>query len=276
MSVRNWSSDDIKNIIELYTKQRLTMVEIGRIFSTKAETISKILKENQIPINNRKVNRDFNEDFFHIIDTPEKAYYVGLLFADGSIVLDSKGRAPNIRLELLESDVSVLQNLKESLKINSALRYDKRPNRKNATLILSIRSKQMAEDLQQYGIIPNKTENQKELVLNKIPVYLYSHFLRGLLDGDGSIYQDKNGWHINFTSHYYNLVNVVGELLYGIAQIPKTTNPTYYNGVAKITINGESAKKILSILYVNAKHYIARKYSKAMECLEGKETEDMV
>lgn len=276
MSVRKWSSNDINYIIELYTKQKLTMVEIGRIFSTKASTISRILKENQIPINNRKVNRDFNEDFFHIVDTPEKAYYIGLLFADGSIVLDSKGRAPDIRLELMESDISVLQNLKESLKINSALRYNKRANRQNGTLTLSIRSKQMAEDLQQYGIIPNKTKNQKELVLNKIPVDLYSHFLRGLIDGDGSIYQDKRGWHISFTSHYYNLVNEVGELLYNIAQIPKTTNPTYYNGVAKITINGKSAKKILSILYVNAKHYIARKYSKAMECLEGKETEDMV
>ena len=43
-------------------------------------------------------------DFFENIDTEEKAYFLGLLTADGSVTLDSE-RSPNISLELVDKDV---------------------------------------------------------------------------------------------------------------------------------------------------------------------------
>lgn len=277
MNKRIWTDEDVAYIIKLYTQKGLTCVEIGRVFATKADKISQILKANRIPINNRKINRRMIDSYFSEIDTEAKAYYIGLLLADGSIVLDSDGkRQASISLELTESDVDIIQKLKQEINIDSALRYDKRKNRKIGTWTLRFRSNKMADDLARFGIVPNKTKLTTELHLHYIPSTLLRHFLRGFVDGDGSIYMSNGKWHVSFTGHSRELIEAVGILAYRLIDMPKTTNSTYCNGVAKITLNSDNAIKLLDILYTNTNWYIARKHSKAMECLEDKRVEDMV
>lgn len=49
----------------------------------------------------------------------------------------------------------------------------------------------MAMDLEKFGIIPNKTKSLQDIHLEQIPLKLRRHYLRGLLDGDGTIYIEK-------------------------------------------------------------------------------------
>lgn len=128
-------------------------------------------------------NRLVNENYFEKIDSKEKAYFLGLLFTDGGVSLD-KERSPMIQLQLKSSDVDILQKLRTELNVHSSIRYDKRKNKETA--ILLFRNQKIANDLKQYGIIPNKTYETKHLP--QVPNEFESDFLRGCLDGDGSIY----------------------------------------------------------------------------------------
>lgn len=49
-------------------------------------TIMRICAENNIKRPNlNRVNRRLNENYFSIIDSPTKAYWLGFLFTDGSV-----------------------------------------------------------------------------------------------------------------------------------------------------------------------------------------------
>ena len=63
--------------------------------------------------NTNRVNRRIRSDYFSSIDSPEKAYWLGLLFTDGSV--DHYGHTGRIRLQLQEQDIDILEKFKEDL-----------------------------------------------------------------------------------------------------------------------------------------------------------------
>lgn len=57
----------------------------------------------------------------------------------------------------------------------------------------------MSDALRKYGIVNNKT-----YITDHLPIINEKYnipFVRGLIDGDGSIYHNAGTWHINFCSH---------------------------------------------------------------------------
>lgn len=123
---REWTQEQKDYIIDSYLNNGLTCSEIARKFAAKPDTISKYLKEWGINIKkNRTKNRTLKEDYFSIINTPAKSYFLGLLLADGSIVLDSK-RSPQISLELVETDKDILNYFRDELNSNASFYYNKK------------------------------------------------------------------------------------------------------------------------------------------------------
>jgi hypothetical protein len=184
--INKWTDEQKAEIIDDYTKKGMTLAEIGKKFHSKGDTISKYLKSWDIPINRRKKNRLMNEKFFSIIDSAEKSYFLGLLFADGSVVLNSE-RAPYVSLELVEKDKEILEIFRSLLNCQNDLYYNKRDNRKNGTYTFGVRSQLLADDLAKFNIIPNKTYETTQVIF---PENFLIDFLRGYIDGDGSIYQN--------------------------------------------------------------------------------------
>lgn len=83
ISSRHAGKFEIKDVIDLY-KSNKSIKEIAKLFNSSQETISKVLKENNIEVYRRnKIN--FDEHIFDVIDTEEKAYWLGFIFADGYI-----------------------------------------------------------------------------------------------------------------------------------------------------------------------------------------------
>lgn len=130
-----------------------------------------------------------NEEYFKAINTEDKAYFLGLLFADGTV-------RPNgtITISLQESDREILEKFLICLDSNHRL-YFLNNNSKNSNwsnqYILSITSKSMMEDLAIFGCIPNKTQTILFPSKGLIPNNLVHHFIRGYFDGDGSIWDGK-------------------------------------------------------------------------------------
>lgn len=79
------SEYDKQNIINCYYANRKTDFKgLSNLLNVSERSVSRVLKEANI--NTKRINRyRLNESFFNKIDTEQKAYILGLLFADGYI-----------------------------------------------------------------------------------------------------------------------------------------------------------------------------------------------
>lgn len=116
-------------------------------------------------------------NIFETIDTEEKAYWLGFLYADGSV-----GSTDNrIELGLAEKDLSQAEKFKEFIGIPNKISY--RPSTKSYRYCFkSIPCKQ---DLIKQGCVPKKSLILKFPTEEQVPKYLIRHFIRGYFDGDG-------------------------------------------------------------------------------------------
>ena len=82
-----FSEEQIQEIVYLYTVQNVSIHKIAERYQTSDRPIARILKENNIKIkkNDFYQKKNCNENFFDIIDTEEKAYWLGFIYADGCI-----------------------------------------------------------------------------------------------------------------------------------------------------------------------------------------------
>ncbi len=267
---RIWTEDQISKIIELYTVQGLSLAEIAQKYHAKPNTISKKLKEQNIPIRRKGTSKNplLKHDYFHDIDAPEKAYFLGLLFTDGNIMLDSQ-RSPSVRIELVETDIEILQKLKQELNCNCKLTYNKRKSRAHGTYALSVRSQQIADDLSKWNIVPNKTYVISEI---KIPEEFKIDFLRGFIDGDGSIWYDSNSGtvHTSVCGHSEHIIKQIADLGNSLIGKETTNKVTCTNGVYRYSWNGLKAKLLNQLIYYPDCICIARKRDKAMSQCEDK------
>jgi len=100
-------------IINWYAVDNFSINEIVRRTKAWKPRITKILKDNNISINYERRNHKYvyNEDFFQKIDTEEKAYILGLLFADGSV----HNKRNVVKLQLQDVDKEILEKISSCL-----------------------------------------------------------------------------------------------------------------------------------------------------------------
>lgn len=85
------SSDEHEHIIQLY-KSGLSQQKIGDIYGVKYYIIGKILKKYNIPArddSHKGRKYSINEHYFDKIDSPNKAYILGLFFLMDAIMFHS-------------------------------------------------------------------------------------------------------------------------------------------------------------------------------------------
>lgn len=265
---RIWAKSDIDKIIFEYTVNKKTLSQIAPEFNTKSDTISKLLKSNGVELSYRKQNRFINDCYFEICDSPTKAYFIGLMFTDGSVCVDTyKERQTSVGIELAEYDSDILDKFKQELNMSTKLVHKVREH-KTTTVSLKIRSNKMASDLSKYGIVQNKTEVTRHLCLDYIPNTYMKDFFRGVIDGDGSIYYSLNLWHVNLTEHFESITKELYELGCLISGINPSCKIQCSNNTYKAIWNGANAKKLLKEIYYDGCCSIDRKYKKAMLAIQ--------
>lgn len=179
-----------EKIIELYNKG-YTLIKIGNFFGFKSDgPIKKILKNEGFNLSLRKGSnsrrKSLNEDYFNVIDTPNKAYVLGWVISDGYVTKN--------KLVFGLKDLEILEFIKKELdsnhKISESLFYDKRTKKTYKQYRLQICSKKISESLNKLGLFQSKSFTVGLPVISKD---LYSHLIRGIFDGDGYIGKGKNG-----------------------------------------------------------------------------------
>ena len=145
-----------------------------------------------------KMMYKFNREFFNVIDTEEKAYWLGFLAADGCIRKNKKN-SHQLVLKLSVRDMGHVEKFKKSLKSNhktfiheSIVNTKKGTISKSVCCVVRISGTDLYNDLVDKGVGPRKTFT---LGRPNIPEEYYRHYIRGLFDGDGhcGITERKNG-----------------------------------------------------------------------------------
>ena len=254
------NNQDVQKIIELY-QQGKSGREILKHFPGKLKcdnTIVSILRENNIPIRPRGQQQIIeHEDFFEVINTEEKAYYLGLFVTDGCVLNPPKnGKKQSTRcgMELQEEDSYILEYFLKLVGSDKEL-SSAGPNTKYFVLY----SNKMGEDLARHGVIPKKCH-----VIDfptTIPDHLMHHFVRGLLDGDGfAAISNANKFSFGFCGNI-NVVTAVRDLL--VSKLSLNKNAITKSNCYKVAFSAK--KDVLAFydyIYKDATVYLKRKKAK--------------
>jgi len=129
---------------------------------------------------------DCSHDYFEVIDRPEKAYWLGLLLADGCVSKENE-----VILSLHVRDIDTVRAFKSALsscakitireQLNKRVRGGK-PFRSTCAAV-HIRSRRLCAALAKHGILPGKTRNPR--MVRGVPPEFERDFWRGAVDGDG-------------------------------------------------------------------------------------------
>lgn len=270
----NTFTKELENRVIYYYKQNILHKDISYNLLVSGTGINKIIDRNQIPripytIRNRHIKRD--SYYFDNIDTPNKAYTLGLIYADGNNFIG--GRHHTLTIVLQEEDRDVLERIREELKYDAPLKYTDMKKKKEVyhnTYRLVVNDEYMCNRLLELGVVNNKS------LIVKFPNYisdeLIPHFIRGYFDGDGSVYYDdkrsKAGTSICGT---YDFVSHISEILHNMGiknhlYHPKQCgdNDTY----VVVTTGNKSSYSFLTWMYQDADIKMERKYNKYLYICE--------
>lgn len=148
----------------------------------------------------------YNKDYFKIIDSEDKAYWLGFLYADGCInkcYRNKKLQGMHLELTVCEKDKHHLSKFKWCLSSDV-------PIKKKIVLLnkkeyvayrLCICCTEICQDLIKLKCIPSKTYSIKFPSYEIVPKLYMRDFIRGYFDGDGCIYTTfaNNRSHIEIT-----------------------------------------------------------------------------
>lgn len=182
--------------------------------------------------------------------TPESAYVFGFIAADGYVEC---GNRNFLQIELQYQDSCILKQIKQMMQYEGSIVYPKR-----GTVKLYISNRKLVEDIIALGMPANdKTFTMK--YPESLPDKMLPHFLRGLLDGDGSVVKHNNKARVVFLGTEALLMAIKSKLSISNKIIHKGNKD---RGVDQLSISGKKAHAILSWLYTDATMYLERKFIK--------------
>lgn len=209
----------------------------------------------------------WNEDFFENINSEEKSYFLGLLFADGYITNRNKYESKRLGIKLQSQDENLIIKFRDCLKANHyKIRKDK--NLHSGTAGIEVTSSKLVDDLINLGIKYKKSS--KELNIPNLENNLYKHFIRGFFDGDGWIsITKKNRVQIGCCCTSLSFLNEIKNILslYNIkTSIYSRDNSKikkHYQILYTLLISDNKSRlNFLELIYNNSNIYLDRKYNK--------------
>lgn len=218
--------------------------------------------------------RKINDHYFDIIDTSDKAYFLGFIYADGWIVYNENNRNYEFGMQLQSQDKYILEKLNQVLGNLNIIHHnnsnekiiDGRFTRSNDSDTLRVYSKNLILGLKNNGIEQNKTR------ISIFPIVsdsLFPDFLRGYIDGDGCYWKSKSGVYMHITSCNDAVLKYVQNKLssYNIrTRIYKEKENKY----RLMCSNLEGMKKLINLLYYsNDLICLSRKYEMVKSYLIG-------
>lgn len=241
---------------------------------------------------------NFNQNFLNELDKEEKAYFLGLMFSDGCVYKNKDWESYSIKIGQVEENKDIIYKINELLESDYPI-YTTLTGSK-LFYNLEFKSKQMYEDLNKYGV-----SSCKSLVCkfpDFIPRELMPHFIRGLFDGDGCVWEGKrkimkvkdttkeSGYrerivhNVKFTyTGNFNFVNSLQDYLVNVLGFKKTklnfSKAKESKHICTMEYSGRNQLKLFyNYIYKDASVYMERKklkFEKIFCALDEKSSKDI-
>lgn len=216
----------------------------------------------------------FNENYFKYMDSEDKAYWLGFLYADGNVSWgkDKNGaqKGCTIELSLCEKDEEHLYKFLKCIDADDDYPLEKRSikldDKTFTSYRLSLNSVIMGKDLENLGCIPNKSFVLRHPDINE---ELLPHFIRGYFDGDGCVSFNKE-----LKNSIYTIIGTEDILQFikdksGVSKeisVRMVKRDKEYKNFYQFSIGGLKSKLVFhEYIYNNAHIYLDRKYVKSCE-----------
>lgn len=254
-----FTEQQTQEILDLYLNKKQSQSSIADQFGVSRAVIKRILAENQISgiKNNHKYKADYRK--FKVIDSAQKAYWLGFIAADGcnyiretnaSVVINisRKDKEHLVKFQnFMNSNVQIIDHIQDAGFSN---------NTQMSKIVFN--SIEMAEDLKNLGITPKKSLTLKPPEIEK---EYFLPFILGYFDGDGSLFKasqgNNYGINIEGTKEMLEWINNILEISDHLEKRQKNDTNNYYircGGVNK-------PYYIMKKLYDSCSEHLERKYN---------------
>ena len=256
-----YTKEQIEEFGDYYLNNH-TLKETSEHFNINYHTLKQYLlkfgyRTPSKKLSNQRVKKN---SYFDKIDTPEKAYFLGYLFADGYISKTTYGTSIGIGLQL--QDKYIIETLCEQMQIPKKIGIYKNSAK------LQYTDQHTYNNLVSLGICEDKSH--KDFHLPNIPDELMNSFILGYFDGDGCITIKSTG---------YSVVSICCNSKVFLEDVKKWLDDNKIQ-TRPITIEKGSRKNNLYILYLSGREnqirffdlmykdssiYLTRKHDKFMQ-----------
>ncbi len=214
-----FSEESQHKIIELYNNGFSTR-EIAPLVGAKNSAVLRFLHKKGIYLRTKSESirqYELDENYFEEINTPEKAYFLGFIYAEGHSEKNGKN---TLTIGLQYKDKYILDFYKNELKSTRPLEFRKKKKEIWQDIsVLRVGSLKLTNDLEKLGI----PRGEKHHILefpdeNILKKDLIKYFILGYLDGDGCISKDLSV-QISFASNSVNFLKVMAYKILEICKI---------------------------------------------------------
>lgn len=189
-----FTEDQIKDIYDLYYNQHQSFKALGEKYHHTQRVFTRVFKEQGWKPKSQTCKYSkytLDEHYFDEIDTPDKAYILGIFYADGC----NRPSEKKLTMELQIDDYDVLYQINQQFKNTRPIQiYDASlgTNRTKNTCRIVLFSEHLSLRANEINLVPHKS-----LTLD-FPYWmnkeLIPYMLRGYIDGDGWVQQYRIGF----------------------------------------------------------------------------------
>lgn len=269
-----------KDLFRLYINEKKSLEDIARMYGVSRVAVHKYCRATGIKTRTRSQARleaykksklphqyfAINENFFSSW-SDKMAYVLGLIITDGCITPAPKGRTYSVHLAM--NDKSLLEKVRKAMESEHKIVSSKQ---QKGLYLFNFAREQISKDLIRLGVTPRKSLTVK---FPDVPDEYLRHFIRGVFDGDGSVYFESRSRNFplrtKFVSGSKDFIYELEERLQKLG-MPKRTiykdkrgNISYSFGYGH-----RNSIRLFHLLYdgVDKDLYLERKYKKFVESLK--------
>lgn len=196
-----------------------------------------------------------DDSFFSNIDTEKKAYFLGLMFADGNLHRD-KNKSPTVRLTSINKEILV--EFKKALKSTYPIKREYHKVFKKECFKFSFVSQSIFTDLENLGCTERKSLT---IEFPKLLSELIPHFIRGYFDGDGTVgyYKTNTKWMRLMSGFCCGSNGFLEKLSSYLPTNKKNVTKRSKDGLNKLCFSSYDSVKLYEYMYKDATIFLDRK-----------------
>lgn len=246
---------EISNKIKDLYLNHTTISDIIQETGLTRDRVTKHLKELGVY---KKYGAKYVQDdyFFNVIDAEKKAYWLGVLYADGCV------RSPS-QVIFSSIDKDWVEIFKNDIGSDRKIYREFHKTHQKEIWKIAIHSHQLYQDLCKHGCVDRKS---KVIRMPNIPKELRRHFIRGYFDGDGSASFTHSSKKNKYRTLRTKFFSGSKEFLEDICKELTTPTPTIgwhsngkSGGVWQFELGPNNSLTLYDFFYKNATTWLNRK-----------------